>query len=188
MNPIRKTRIEEMQRLDVDSFAKSEKLPLILILDNIRSLNNVGSLFRTADAFRIEALYLCGITGKPPQNEIHKTALGAEETVQWHYFDDVCAAINQAQEKGFQICAIEQAHGSHLLHTFEINTNGKYALILGNEVHGVQEKALELCQHCIEIPQFGSKHSLNVSVAAGIVCWQFANRLSLFHSITQNLK
>lgn len=172
-------KITELNRISVDDFKKAEKLPVIVILDNIRSLNNIGSVFRTSDAFLIEAIYLCGITATPPNAEIHKTALGAENSVDWIYFEQTEDAIKQLKSKGFLINAIEQAQNSIMLENLDLNNNSKYAIVLGNEVKGVSQAVVDMCDNCIEIPQFGTKHSLNVSVAGGIVIWDFFRKLRL---------
>lgn len=175
---MRKLKITELNRLTPDQFRKSNKIPLIVILDHIRSLNNVGSVFRTSDAFRVEAVYLCGITACPPNAEIHKTALGAEDTVNWKHFGDTAEAVDHLRAAGYVICSIEQAEGSILLDTLQLDKSKKYAVILGNEVKGVQQEIVDRSDCCIEIPQFGTKHSLNVSVTAGIVLWDFFKQLS----------
>lgn len=162
-----------MNRLTTDEFKLETKIPLIIILDNVRSLHNVGSVFRTGDAFTIEAIYLCGITSTPPQAEIHKTALGAEDTVDWKYYENTSVAVNELKVDGYTVYAIEQAQGSTLLTDFKIRNEKKIALILGNEVKGVQQTVVDICDGCIEIPQFGTKHSLNVSVTSGIIIWEF---------------
>lgn len=162
-----------MNRLTPDEFKLETKIPLIIILDNVRSLHNVGSVFRTGDAFAIEAIYLCGITSTPPQAEIHKTALGAEDTVFWKYYENTSVAVNELKVDGYTVYAIEQAQGSTLLTDFKIRNEKKIALILGNEVKGVQQTVIDICDGCIEIPQFGTKHSLNVSVTSGIIIWEF---------------
>ena len=169
----------DLHRISCDEFKEAPKMPLVVVLDDVRSLNNIGSMFRTADAFAVESLYLCGITACPPSVEIHKTALGAEESVEWHYYEDVCDAINELKCKGYKICAIEQVEGSISLEQFVINSCEKYAVILGNEVKGVQQKAVDACDYCIELPQYGTKHSLNVSITAGIVMWEFLNKLGV---------
>ena len=148
------------------------------MLDHVRSLNNVGSVFRTSDAFRVEAIYLCGITACPPHAEIHKTALGAEESVDWLYFKDTMEAVEKLKAEGYVVCAIEQAEGSTMLDKLLLDKTKKYAVILGNEVKGVQQNVVDNCDMCVEIPQYGTKHSLNVSVTAGIVIWDFFQRLS----------
>ena len=175
---MRKLKITELNRLTVEACRTSRKTPLIVVLDHVRSLHNVGSIFRTADAFRMEAVYLCGITATPPHVEIHKTALGAEETVAWRYFKETTDAIGDLRQKGYVICAVEQAEGSISLDQLTIDKHGKYAVIVGHEVKGVQQKAIDVCDFCIEIPQFGVKHSMNVAVAAGIVLWDFSRLLS----------
>ena len=152
-------------------------MPLIVILDNVRSLHNVGSVFRTADAFLVESVYLCGITSTPPHAEIHKTALGAENTVDWKYFEDTVQAVESLKSLGYMVFAIEQAKGSTLLPDLQLIDSTKYAVILGNEVKGVQQSVVDICDGCIEIPQFGTKHSLNVSVTSGIIIWEFFNKL-----------
>ncbi len=163
--------------MSVEEFKESDKLPLIVILDDVRSLHNVGSVFRSSDAFRVEAIYLCGITAVPPQPEIHKTALGAEDTVDWKYFKDTLEAVSELKEKGYKVYSVEQVEGSTMLNKLEIDENKKYAVIMGNEVKGVKQEVVNASDGCIEIPQFGTKHSLNVSVTAGIVVWEFARLL-----------
>ena len=170
---MRKLNTEEIIRLSVEEFQNAEKIPVTIVLDNVRSLHNVGSVFRTADAYCFEQIFLCGITATPPNAEIHKSALGAEFSMKWQYFDDAEQAVLNLKQLGYKILAIEQAQGSVMLNNYTINKNQKYALILGNEVNGVQQKVIDLCDNCLEIPQFGTKHSLNVSVAAGIVLWEF---------------
>ena len=174
---MRKLKITELNRLTPEAFKESRKIPLIVVLDHVRSLNNVGSVFRTSDAFRVEAIYLCGITACPPHAEIHKTALGAEETVDWKYFNDTLEAVENLRQMGYTICAIEQAEGSVMLDKLLLDKTKKYAVILGNEVKGVQQTVVDKCDMCIEIPQYGTKHSLNVSVSAGIVIWEFFRQL-----------
>lgn len=169
--------ITELNRISVEEFKTVEKIPLVIILDNIRSLNNIGSVFRTADAFLIESIYLCGITATPPNAEIHKTALGAEFSVEWEYYEDTKDAVRKLKESGYEVCAVEQAEESLMLDQVELDRAEKYAIILGNEVKGVSQDVVDLCDQCIEIPQFGTKHSLNVSVAAGIVIWEFFKQL-----------
>ena len=176
---MRKLKITELNRISADEFKKVEKLPLIVVLDQIRSLHNVGSVFRTSDAFLVEAIYLCGITATPPQPEIHKTALGAENTVDWKYFKDTVEAVSQLKREGYEVWAVEQVEGSVLLQEFKPDASKKYAIIMGNEVKGVQQEVVNKCDGCIEIPQFGTKHSLNVSVTAGILIWEFARLLKL---------
>ena len=174
---MRKLRTIEMHRMTVKEFKEARKLPLIVVLDNVRSLHNVGSVFRSCDAFRIKAVYLCGITAQPPSAEIHKTALGAEDSVDWFYFADATEAIAQLHSTGVTIYSVEQAEGAVALQDVELKQGERYAVVLGNEVKGVQQNVVDLCDGCIEIPQFGTKHSLNVSVAAGIVVWELARKL-----------
>ena len=185
-----------MNRLTVEEFHESEKLPLVVVLDDVRSLYNVGSVFRTSDAFRVECIYLCGITATPQpvdehhvtmlsalesarectlkaQQEIHKTALGAEESVSWKYFPTALDALRSLKEQGYEVLAIEQCHGSTMLNDFRPEKGRKYAVILGNEVKGVHQEVIDQCDGCLEIPQYGTKHSLNVSTTAGIVIWTF---------------
>jgi tRNA G18 (ribose-2'-O)-methylase SpoU len=168
-----KLKITEMNRLTPEEFKLTKKLPLVVVLDNVRSLHNVGSVFRTGDAFLIEAVYLCGITCTPPHAEIHKTALGAENTVDWEYFNETLDAVNKLKTEGYTVFSIEQAKGSVLLPDIELDKTQKYAVVLGNEVKGVQQKVVDTCDGCIEIPQYGTKHSLNVSVTSGIIIWEF---------------
>ena len=175
---MRKLKVTELRRLTPEAFKESEKTPLIVVLDHVRSLNNVGSVFRTSDAFRVEAVYLCGITACPPNAEIHKTALGAEDTVAWEYFKDTPEAVDKLRANGYTVCAIEQAEGSVMLDNLSLDKGKKYAIVLGNEVKGVQQNVVDQCDMCVEIPQYGTKHSLNVSVTAGIVIWGFFQRLS----------
>lgn len=171
---MRKLKITELNRLSPEEFRNSDKNPLIVILDNVRNLHNVGSVFRTADAFKIEAVYLCGITACPPHAKIHKTALGAEDTVDWLYFKDTLQAVDKLKKR-YTVCVIKQAEGSVILDKFQRDSEKKYAVILGNEVKGVQQTVVDNCDLCIEIPQYGTKHSLNVSVTAGIVVWQLTS-------------
>ena len=168
-----------MTRLTPEEFKKSTKTPLVVVLDNVRSLHNVGSVFRTGDAFVIEAVYLCGITSTPPHAEIHKTALGAENTIEWKYFEDTHDALNELKTQAYTVFAIEQAEGSTMLTELELDNTKKYAVVLGNEVKGVQQTVVDACDGCIEIPQFGTKHSLNVSVTGGIIIWEFFKKLSV---------
>lgn len=170
---MRKLANSELNRLSVKQFKQAEKIPVILVLDNIRSLNNVGSAFRTADAFRVESLYLCGITSCPPHREIQKTALGATESVDWKYFETTEAAIQQLKNNHFTIISIEQVDTSMPLTEFVPDKSSRYALVFGNEVKGVEEKVVQNSHICLEIPQFGTKHSLNISVSIGVVLWHF---------------
>jgi len=169
---MRKLKLDELNRLEVDQYKHVEKLPVVIVLDNIRSLFNVGAIFRTADAFRISTIYLCGITATPPHREIHKTALGATESVNWKYFEDALSSIKILKQEGFKIYAIEQTDQGISLENWHINKNDKLAVIFGNEVKGISDELLPYVDACIEIPQYGTKHSLNVSVSAGIVVWK----------------
>ena len=175
--PMRKLNMDELNRISKEDFETAEKLPIIIVLDNIRSLSNVGAFFRTADAFRIKELLLCGITACPPHREIHKTALGADETVRWRYFETTEAACKALKAEGYRIFAVEQVEGSLPLQDFEFEPNTAY--LLGNEVEGVSDKALPYCEGAIELPQEGTKHSINVSVCAGIVMWKAFEHLFL---------
>lgn len=175
---MQKLKITEMNRLTADEFKEQAKTPLVVVLDNVRSLHNVGSVFRTADAFLVEAVYLCGITSTPPHAEIHKTALGAENTVEWKYSEDTHTALDELKAQGYIIFAIEQAKGSTMLTELELDPARKYAVVLGNEVKGVQQSVVNACDGCIEIPQFGTKHSLNVSVTGGIIIWEMFRKLT----------
>ncbi|MBP3829411.1 MAG: RNA methyltransferase [Bacteroidaceae bacterium] len=175
---MRKLKITEMGRMTVEQFHEAEKMPLVVVLDGVRSLYNVGSVFRTGDAFRVAAVVLCGITATPPNVEIHKTALGAEDSVAWRHFGDTMEAVAWLRDEGYTILAVEQCEGSTMLTDFTPDSQQKYAVILGNEVKGVQQQVVDACDGCLEIPQFGTKHSMNVSVTAGIIIWHFAqNRL-----------
>lgn len=173
---MRKLRTIEMQRLSVDEFHEAAKLPLIVVLDDVRSLHNVGSVFRSADAFRVEAVYLCGITATPPHPEIHKTALGGEDSVAWRYFPTATEAIESLHNDGFFVYSIEQVEGSTKLQNLQLDTDKRYAVVLGNEVKGVHQEVVDMSDGCLEIPQFGTKHSLNVSVTAGMVIWEVAKK------------
>jgi tRNA G18 (ribose-2'-O)-methylase SpoU len=174
---MKKLRTIEMQRLSVDEFKQAEKLPLIVVLDDVRSMHNVGSVFRTGDAFRIEAVYLCGITSSPPSTEIHKTALGAEDSVEWKAFNSAQEALITLKEAGIEVYSVEQAHGSTMLQDFKPEKGKRYAVVLGNEVKGVHQEVIDASDGCLEIPQFGTKHSMNVSVTAGIIIWHFAQTM-----------
>lgn len=173
---MKKKLVTEMGRIGREEFLNSDKLPLTIVLDNIRSLHNVGSVFRTSDAFRVERVLLCGITAVPPSSDIHKTALGAEDVVPWQYFADAMQAVDELRLQGYEIFAIEQVQESIPLQSFAVENNRRYAVILGNEVKGVQQQVVDACNGSIEIPQFGTKHSLNVSVTAGMVIWEFARK------------
>ena len=191
-----------MNRLSVDAFKEAPKMPLIVVLDDVRSMYNIGSVFRTSDAFRVEAVYLCGITARPPHPEIHKTALGGEDSVTWRYFATAQEAVEELHRNNYQVYAIEQCEGSTPLQELKmengklkitelqgnhkvqsskikVQSSSKYAVVFGNEVKGVHQEVVDQCDGCIEIPQFGTKHSMNVSVTAGIVIWEFARRLLL---------
>ncbi len=169
--------MDELRRKTPELFRASDKFPLVLVLDNIRSMMNTGSVFRTSDAFLLEGIILCGFTATPPHREIHKTALGATESVAWKYFEKTTEAIRQLKDEGYTIIALEQATNSQNLKDFHPEKGRRYALVLGNEVKGVDDAVLALCDTCLEIPQFGTKHSMNVSVSAGIVVWDFFNKL-----------
>ena len=175
----RKKLVTEMGRISGDDFRNAEKLPLVVVLDNVRSLHNVGSVFRTSDAFRVEKIILCGITATPPNTEIHKTALGAEDVVDWQYFESTNDAVAKLREEGYRIYSIELCDGSIALQNFTTLPTERYAVILGNEVKGVQQTVVDASDGAIEIPQFGTKHSLNVSVTAGMIIWEFAKKLGL---------
>ena len=199
---MRKLRTIEMNRLSVDAFKEAQKMPLIVVLDDVRSMYNIGTVFRTSDAFRVEAVYLCGITARPPHPEIHKTALGGEDSVTWRYFATAQEAVEELHRNNYHVFAIEQCEGSTLLQELKIEngklkitelqgnhkvqrskfkdqSSSKYAVVFGNEVKGVHQEVVDQCDGCIEIPQFGTKHSMNVSVTAGIVIWEFARQLLL---------
>ena len=176
---MRKIRTIEMQRLSVQEFKEANKLPLIVVLDDVRSMYNIGSIFRTCDTFRVEALYLCGICQTPPSTEIHKTALGAEESVNWKYFNTALEAINELKKEGYHILSVEQVEHSTKLQSFIPQSNIKYAVILGNEIKGVHQEVIDISDGCLEIPQLGTKHSMNVSVTAGIIIYKFAEKLIL---------
>ena len=179
---MRKLRTIEMSRLSIEEFKEAEKLPLIVVLDDVRSLYNVGSVFRSADAFRIEAIYLCGITATPPNAETHTTPSGGDDSVDWKYFERTEDAVEDLHKKGVFVYSVEQVEDSTKLHTLDLNAesttnNSHYAIIMGNEVKGVKQSVVDMSDGCLEIPQFGTKHSLNVSVTAGIVIWEFAKQL-----------
>ncbi|WP_298521037.1 RNA methyltransferase [uncultured Kordia sp.] len=174
---MRKLKNSELNRLSVDEFKSSEKTSIIVILDNIRSLNNIGSVFRTSDAFLIEKIYLCGITAKPPHKDIHRTALGSTESVAWEYREDTLALVKELQGNKVKIASIEQAENATMLHEFAPEKSNTYALVFGNEVKGVQQEVVSASDYVIEIPQFGTKHSLNISVSAGVVLWDVFRKL-----------
>ena len=168
---MRKLRNNELGRISVSTFKKTTKTPIIVVLDNIRSLNNVGAVFRTSDAFLIEKIYLCGITATPPHREIHKTALGATESVDWEYKENTLSLVNELKVQGVVVVAIEQAENSVMLDEFSLDATKKIAIVLGNEVKGVQQEVVSTADYCVEIPQKGTKHSLNISVSCGVVLW-----------------
>ena len=174
---MRKLKNSELNRLSVEEFKQSNKTPLIIILDNIRSLNNIGSVFRTSDAFLIEKIYLCGITAKPPHKDIHKTALGSTDTIDWEYVGDTLTLVKKLQVEGVKVLSVEQAEHSTMLNNFLPKTNTKYAVVFGNEVKGVSQDVVNASDTVIEIPQFGTKHSLNISVSAGVVIWDLYCKL-----------
>lgn len=176
---MRKIRTIEMNRLSIEEFQKADKLPLIVVLDDVRSMYNVGSVFRTCDAFRVEAVYLCGISCTPPATEIHKTALGAEDAVTWKYFKNALEAVEELKIQDYHVLSVEQVEHSTKLQTFIPQKNQKYAVILGNEVKGVHQEVVDASDGCLEIPQLGTKHSMNVSVTAGIIIYKFAEQLIL---------
>ena len=176
---MRKVRTIEMQRLTIEEFREADKLPLIVVLDDVRSMYNIGSVFRTCDTFRVEALYLCGICQTPPSTEIHKTALGAEDSVSWKYFKTTLEAVAELKKEGYKILSIEQVEHSTKLQIFIPQEGQRYAVILGNEVKGVHQEVVDISDGCLEIPQLGTKHSMNVSVTAGIIIYKFAETLIL---------
>lgn len=175
---MRKLKNSELDRLSVDGFKAAAKTPIIIILDNIRSLNNIGSVFRTSDAFLIEKIYLCGITATPPHKDIHKTALGSTDTVDWEYIENTLELVEKLKAEGVKVCAIEQADNATMLNDFKIEHKTRYALVFGNEVKGVAQNVVNASDYVIEIPQFGTKHSLNISVSCGIVVWDVFSKLS----------
>lgn len=174
---MRKLKNSELGRKTVEEFKQTNKTPIIVVLDNIRSLNNVGSVFRTSDAFLIEKIYLCGITATPPNKEIHKTALGATESVDWEYVENTMNLVEKLQTENIKVLSIEQAENSTMLDTFTPETNQKYAVVFGNEVKGVQQEVVSASDMCIEIPQLGTKHSLNISVSCGVVLWDLFTKM-----------
>ncbi|MFW5706894.1 MAG: RNA methyltransferase [Bacteroidota bacterium] len=180
---MQKLTMDELGRISPDEYKKQKKFPVVIVLDNIRSMMNVGSVFRTADAFRIEKIMLCGITACPPNKEIHKTALGATESVDWEYFENTTLALQKLRAAKYHILALEQTTTSQPLHLFQPDAASRYALVFGNEVKGVHESALELCHKTLEIPQFGTKHSFNISVTAGIVLWDFFTKTQQFKKL-----
>jgi len=173
---MRKLLNSELDRKSVDEFRRSAKAPLVIVLDNVRSQSNVGSIFRTADAFMVRAIYLCGITATPPHREIQKTALGATESVEWKYYATTFEAVNELKSKGYKILSVEQAEGAFTLDSFNTDRNSNYALVFGHEVKGVDQSIIDLSDACIEIPQFGTKHSFNIAISAGIVLWELSKK------------
>jgi 23S rRNA (guanosine2251-2'-O)-methyltransferase len=176
---MRKLKLDELNRATVEEFKGQQKLPVAVVLDSVRSMHNIGSIFRTSDGFAVEQICLCGITAQPPHREIEKTALGATQSVNWTYHEDAVAAVNQLRADGYQIIAIEQAENSVMLNEFTPDKDAKYALIFGNEVNGVSDEVMQTIDTCIEIPQFGTKHSFNIVVSAGIVLWDFFAKLAI---------
>lgn len=174
-----KLKIDELNRISTKEFKEAKKLPLVVVLDNVRSMNNIGSVFRTSDAFRIDSIYLCGITATPPHPDLHKTALGAEYSVDWKYYKNTLDAVNELKGNGYIVYAIEQVEGSIKLDNLQLENDKKYAIIMGHEVKGVAQEVVDACNGSIEIPQYGTKHSLNVSVSAGITLWKI---FELLHS------
>ncbi|MBN2806077.1 MAG: RNA methyltransferase [Prolixibacteraceae bacterium] len=174
---MRKLKNSELKRLDLDQFKQTAKIPVIVVLDNVRSCNNIGSVFRTSDALLVEAIYLCGFTATPPNKEIHKTALDAENSVDWKYFSKTEDAVNELTAAGYKVFAIEQVVNAVMLPDFVVQPGDQLALVFGNEVKGVQQKVVDLCKGAIEIPQYGTKHSFNISVSAGIVLWDIFNKI-----------
>ena len=176
---MRKLKNSELGRVNIKEFKEAEKIPIVIILDNIRSLNNIGSVFRTSDAFLVSKIYLCGITATPPHKDIHKTALGATESVDWEYVENSIDLIAKLKEEKIKIVSIEQADNSTMLQNFEVSKDQKYAIIFGNEVKGVQQEVVSVSDICVEIPQYGTKHSLNISVSCGIVLWNLFKKIKL---------
>lgn len=179
---MRKLKLDELNRASVSEFKAQEKLPVVVVLDNVRSMHNVGSIFRTCDGFAVEKIYLCGITSQPPHREIEKTALGATQSINWTYYAAPLLAVQELRKEGYAIIAIEQAENSIMLNEFKAEAGKKYALIFGNEVNGVSDEVMQSIDACIEIPQFGTKHSFNIVVSAGIVLWDFFNKLMVHSS------
>ena len=178
---MKKKSIWELDRVDSQAYRNQKKLPYVIVVDNVRSLNNIGAIFRTADAFLVDKIYLCGISATPPAPEIHKTALGAEETVEWEYFNSTDECVNRLKEDGYEICVVEQVHNSINPRQISLDVSNKYALVLGNEVDGVLQSVVDVANIALEVPQLGTKHSLNVAITAGILIWEFYNKLSPLH-------
>lgn len=177
--PYTKLKLDDLNRVDINTFKQQKKLPVTVVLDNVRSMHNIGSIFRTSDGFAVEHIVLCGITAQPPHREIEKTALGATQSISWTYFSTIKEALDKLQGNGYQIIAVEQAENSISLNQFQPQNEKNYALIFGNEVNGVSDEAMQMIDSCIEIPQFGTKHSFNIVVSAGIVLWDFFAKLNL---------
>jgi tRNA G18 (ribose-2'-O)-methylase SpoU len=175
----RKLKLQELGRISIDEFKSAEKTPIIIVLDNIRSLNNIGSVFRTSDSFRLQKIYLCGITAQPPHRDIHKTAIGATESVEWEYVEDTVNLVERLNEAGVKTYAIEQTENSVLLNDFQPEKESPVAIVMGNEVEGVQQEVIDRCTGVIEIPQIGTKHSLNISVCTGIIVWDLYAKMQL---------
>lgn len=176
---MQKLKLDDLNRVSIEEFKEQEKLQVVVVLDNVRSMHNIGSIFRTCDGFSVHGIYLCGITAQPPHREIEKTALGATQSISWKYFDTTIHAVEDLRNEGYEIIAIEQASGSTMLNTFQPSSVKKYALIFGNEVNGVADEVMVQIDECIEIPQFGTKHSFNITISAGIVLWDFFAKLRL---------
>ena len=176
---MRKLTITELNRITTEEFKQTKKIPLVVVLDNVRSLYNVGSVFRTSDAFRVVKIWLCGVTGTPPNPEIHKTAIGAEFSVDWEASDSTVEVVRQLRQAGYFVYSVEQVEGSDKLQNLKLDPTRKYAVVMGNEVKGVQQEVVDISDGCLELPQFGTKHSLNVSVTAGILIWEFARILKI---------
>jgi tRNA G18 (ribose-2'-O)-methylase SpoU len=175
---MRKLANSELGRMTVDEFKLADKIPLVVVLDNVRSMNNIGSVFRTSDGFRVKTIYLCGITASPPHRDIQKTALGSTESMEWKYFESTKEALSELKNEQYRLIAIEQAENSTMLNDFVVNKDEKIAVIFGNEVKGVSDDVMKMIDECIEIPQYGTKHSLNISVSAGIVIWELFNKMN----------
>lgn len=179
---MRKLSLAELGRMSIEEHRQSKKLPVVVVLDNLRSQHNIGSIFRTADAFRLESVYLCGISATPPNREMHKTALGATESVDWKYFESTVEIVEKLKNAGYTIISIEQTEGSFTLKDFDLQGFNKIAIVFGNEVDGVSQDVVDRSDYCVEIPQYGTKHSLNVAVSAGIIIWEFANQYLKFNA------
>lgn len=176
---MKKLKLQELNRLTIEEFKKTEKNAIVVVLDNVRSLNNIGSVFRSSDSFLIKQICLCGISATPPNKDIYKTALGAEQSVEWTYYENTLDCINDLKSKKYTVISVEQTDGSIILNNFQVKKSEKYALVFGHEVHGVNQDIVDKSDYCVEIPQFGTKHSLNISVCAGIVLWEFSKKFNL---------